>query len=286
MQAISRVMSKKDLPSAVSFMKMHGLGNDFVVIDSRDCAPLTTPNLAKALGDRHFGVGFDQLVELRPSDRADLALDFWNSDGSTAGACGNATRCVADYVMRAQKKTALTLETERGVLSALRRSDGLVSVNMGPPQLEWADLPLAHSVDMLHLPLDGDPVAVGMGNPHCVFFVPDAESVDVTVLGPLIGHDILFPKRANVEFVSLVGPDHLRMRVWERGAGVTLACGSGACAVAVAAHLRGLTGREVLLEADGGQLEIAWRGDGVWLTGGTSYVFVASLSADFVAAHS
>jgi diaminopimelate epimerase len=231
-------------------------------------------------------VGFDQLVELRPSDRADLALDFWNSDGSTAGACGNATRCVADYVMRAQKKTVLTLETERGVLPALRRSDGLVSVNMGPPQLEWADLPLAHSVDMLHLPLDGDPVAVGMGNPHCVFFVPDAESVDLTGLGPLVERDSLFPKRVNVEFVSLVGPDHLRMRVWERGAGVTLACGSGACAVAVAAHLRGLTGREVLLEADGGQLEVAWRGDGVWLTGGTTHVFVASLSADFVAAHS
>ena len=267
-------------------MKMHGLGNDFVVIDSRGGAALTTPNLAKAVGDRHFGVGFDQLAELRPSQRADLALDFWNSDGSTAGACGNATRCVADYVMRTQGKTNLTLETERGLLSAVRRADGLVSINMGPPQLDWADLPLAYQTDMLNLPIDGDPVAVGMGNPHCVFFVPDALGVDLAIQGPMIERHPLFPRRVNVSFVSLIGPNHLRMRVWERGAGITLACGSGACAVAVGANLRRLTGRDVMIEADGGPLEVSWREDGVWLTGATSQVFEASLSADFVAAHS
>ncbi|MEZ7813062.1 MAG: diaminopimelate epimerase [Paracoccaceae bacterium] len=286
MQGISRQMGAKDTPLAISFMKMHGIGNDFVVIDSRHRQPVTTPNLACAVGDRHFGVGFDQLVELRTSDHADFALDFWNSDGSTVGACGNATRCVAEHVLKELGKTTLTIETERGILAATRRADGFVSVNMGQPQFEWRDLPLAQEVDLMHLPLSGDPVAVGMGNPHCVFFVPDAQNVDLAARGPVLEHDPLFPKRVNVEFVSVLAADHLRMRVWERGVGVTLACGSGACAVGVAAHLRGLTGRHVLMDLDGGRLEVDWRDNGVWLTGPTANVFAAVLSAEFVAAHS
>jgi diaminopimelate epimerase len=156
---------------------------------------------------------------------------------------------------------------------------------MGHPQCDWADIPLSHAVDPLHLPLEGDPAGVGMGNPHCVFFVPDAEAVPLTTLGPKFETDPLFPQKTNVEFASVIAPDHLRMRVWERGAGITLACGSGACAVAVAAHLRGLTGRKVRLDVDGGTLEIDWRDDGVWMTGPVAYVFEGVLSPEFLAAN-
>lgn len=267
------------------FIKMHGAGNDFVVIDSRGRGAVVTPGLAKALGDRNRGVGFDQLAEIRSSEDADFALDFWNNDGTMAGACGNATRCVSDLVMQGLGRDSIELVTARGRLSAQRLADGRVSVNMGHPQRDWREVPLAHDTDLMHLPMPGDPVAVGMGNPHCVFFVPDAEAVDLHDLGPRVEHDALFPQRTNVEFASLIGPDHLRMRVWERGAGVTLACGSGACATAVAAHLRGLTGRQVTLDLDGGVLEIDWRADGVWMTGPVARVFDGVLSADYLAAH-
>jgi diaminopimelate epimerase len=179
----------------------------------------------------------------------------------------------------------LTIRTTRGLLIAERLSDGRVNVNMGAPLLEWDEVPLARKMDTLHLPLPGDPVAVGMGNPHAVHFVKDAEAVDLTGLGPQVEHDPLFPARTNVEYVSLAGPDHLRMRVWERGTGVTLACGSGACATAVAAHRRGLTGRHVVIDVDGGRLEADWREDGVWLTGPVAYVFDGVLSPAFVAQH-
>ncbi|OYU20012.1 MAG: diaminopimelate epimerase [Rhodobacteraceae bacterium PARR1] len=278
-------MTEQHAPLGLPFMKMHGLGNDFVVIDSRGREAVTTPALARALGDRNRGVGFDQLAEIRDSDIADFALEFWNSDGSRAGACGNATRCVSDYMMRQLGRDAVTLVTVRGGLSAQRQADGLVSVNMGHPQLDWAEVPLSHAMDTLHLPLAGDPVAVGMGNPHAVFFVPDATAVDVAGLGRVVEHDPLFPQRTNVEFASLTAPDHLRMRVWERGTGITLACGSGACATAVAAHRRGLTGRRVVLDVDGGRLEIDWREDGVWMTGPTAHVFDAVLTPAFLAAH-
>lgn len=277
-------MIDRQPPLGLPFMKMHGLGNDFVVIDSRGrgAAGVTTPALARALGDRNRGVGFDQLAEIRDSDQADFALDFWNSDGSRAGACGNATRCVSAYVMRQSGQDHVQLTTQRGGLQAIRRADGLVSVNMGQPQTAWQDVPLSRDVDTLHLPLPGDPVAVGMGNPHCVFFVPDAEAVDLPNVGPVWEHDPLFPNRTNVEFASVTGPDRLRMRVWERGAGITLACGSGACATAVAAHLRGLTGRHVLLDLDGGTLEIDWRDDGVWMTGPVAHVFDGILTPAFL----
>ncbi len=278
-------MDIKETPSGLGFMKMHGAGNDFVVIDSRGRPAVVTPALARILGDRNRGVGFDQLAEIRDSDSADFALDFWNNDGSRAGACGNATRCVADYMMRQLDTEAVALVTARGGLSALRLSDGRVSVNMGAPQLDWQSVPLSHEVDPLHLPLAGDPVAVGMGNPHCVIFVPDAEAMDLPTLGPSYEHDPLFPQRTNVEFATLIGPDRLRMRVWERGAGITLACGSGACATAVAAHLRGLTGRRVTLDLDGGVLEIDWREDGVWMSGPVAHVFDGWLSSEFLAAH-
>ena len=283
--AYNAPMSDNAPPSGLPFLKMHGLGNDFVVIDARKAAWPVTAGLAQALADRHRGVGFDQLAEIRDSQTADFALDFWNNDGSRAGACGNATRCVSNYMMAQLGKDALTLVTARGGLAARRRADGRVSVNMGQPQLDWAEVPLAQAVNMLHLPLPGDPVAVGMGNPHCVMFVADAEAVDLPRTGPLYEHDPLYPQRTNVEFASVIGANRLRMRVWERGAGITLACGSGACATAVAAHLRGLTGRPVPLDLDGGVLEIDWRDDGVWMTGPVAHVFDGWLSPEFLAAH-
>ena len=267
----------------LAFMKMHGAGNDFVIIDSRGRGAVMTSALSRALGDRNRGVGFDQLAEIREAAGADFALDFWNSDGSRTETCGNATRCAADFVMRRSGLLAVELVTLRGRLSARLLSDGRVSVNMGAPQQDWAEVPVSGPVDLLHLPLPGDPVAVGMGNPHCVFFVDDADMVDVAVLGAKVEHDTLFPRRTNVEFASVLAPDHLRMRVWERGAGITLACGSGACATAVAAHLRGLTGRTVRLTADGDVLEVDWREDGVWLTGPVEHVFNGVLPAAYLA---
>ncbi|MFN6952115.1 MAG: diaminopimelate epimerase [Albidovulum sp.] len=271
-------------PSAgLPFLKMHGAGNDFVVIDSRGRKPVTTAALAAALGDRHRGVGFDQLAEIRQAQTADYALDFWNADGSRAGACGNASRCVADYMMGVLGRDAVTFTTDRGTLAAVRRADGLVSVNMGDPILDWRGIPLASEADLMHLPLRGDPAAVGMGNPHCIFFVADAEAIDIARDGAAVEHHPLFPNATNVEYASLTGPDRLRMRVWERGTGITLACGSGACATAVAAHLRGLTGRRVTLDLDGGSLEIDWRADGVWMAGPTALVFDGVLSPLFLA---
>ena len=278
-------MNQTGAPQGLGFMKMHGAGNDFVVIDSRGRGAVVTAGLARALGDRNRAVGFDQLAEIRSSDTADFALDFWNNDGTEAEACGNATRCVCDYIMRDTGRDSVALVTLRGKLSAVRRADGLVSVNMGAPQLDWDQVPLATKADPLHLPLPGDPVAVGMGNPHCVFFVPDVTAVDLPILGPRFEHDPLYPRRTNVEFASLTAPDTLRMRVWERGAGITLACGSGACATAVAAHLRGLTGRKVTLHLDGGVLEVDWRDDGVWMTGPVVRVFEGWLDQAFLAAH-
>ena len=271
--------------TGLPFMKMHGAGNDFVVIDSRGRGPVMTAGLAKALGDRNRGVGFDQLAEITDSTDADFGLVFWNSDGSQAGACGNATRCVSDFVMQDLGTDRVSLVTARGGLRAERAADGRIWVNMGLPQLTWQSIPLAREVDHLHLPLPGDPVAIGMGNPHCIHFVPDAEAVDLATLGPQIEHDPLFPQRTNVEFATLLSPCRMRMRVWERGTGTTLACGSGACATAVAAHLRGMIGPRVALEVDGGVLEVDWRDDGVWLTGPVARVFDGMLTPDYIAAN-
>lgn len=277
-------MQTRAIPSdGLAFLKMHGAGNDFVILDSRGMAPVCTPALARAVGDRHRGVGFDQLAEIRDSDDTDIALDFWNSDGSRAGACGNATRCVAALWMAETGRDAVTIRTERGVLRGEMRGEA-VWVNLGAPVLDWAAVPVARDVDLLHLPLDGDPVAVGMGNPHAVFFVDDIAAVDVAARGAAVEHDPLFPQATNVEFVEVRSRDEVRMRVWERGTGITLACGSGACAVAVAGAQRGLTDRHIRMEVDGGWLELDWRDDGVWMTGPVARVFDARLSAELLGA--
>jgi diaminopimelate epimerase len=263
------------------FMKMHGLGNDFVVLDARTEAIDVTPAMAQAIGHRQFGVGFDQLAVITQGG-GDAHLTFYNSDGSLSAACGNATRCIARFLMDETGRDSLHLTTARGDLAAKDAGNGLTSVNMGHPQLAWDEVPLAREMDTLHLPIDGDPTATGMGNPHCTFFVADAEAVDLSDLGPRAEHDPLYPERTNVQVAQIVGPDHIRMRVWERGVGVTLASGSSSCATAVAAARRGLTGRAVRIDLDGGTLHIDWREDGVWMTGPTMHVFSGVFTPAFL----
>lgn len=258
--------------TTLPFMKMHGLGNDFVVLDARATPLRLSDTLVRRLADRHRGVGFDQLAVIGTGE-GDAHLTFYNSDGSGSAACGNATRCIAAHLMDQTGRDTLTLTTDRGALPARREADGQVSVNMGQPQTDWAEVPLAEAMDTLRLPIEGAPVATGMGNPHCTFFVDDAMAVPLDQFGPRHEHHPLFPQRTNVQVASVVGPDHLRMRVWERGVGVTLASGSSSCAAAVAAVRRGLTGRRVRVTLDGGDLAIDWRDDGVWMTGATMHVF-------------
>ena len=268
--------------NGLPFMKMHGLGNDFVVLDGRARTMAVTPALAVALADRHRGVGFDQLALIESRGAGDAHLTFYNADGSTSAACGNATRCIARFLMDETGRDALVLTTDRGTLAARDAGGGLTAVNMGPPQLRWDEIPLAREMDTLELPIDGAPTATGMGNPHCTFFVEDAEAVDLATFGPVHEHHPLYPQRTNVQVASLIGPDLLRMRVWERGVGVTLASGSSSCATAVAAARRGLTGRSVTITLDGGDLRVEWRDDGVWMTGATAHVFDGVLTEDWL----
>lgn len=278
-------MRKENRQNSLTFMKMHGLGNDFVVIDSRgdprDVPDIVSPDLARAIGNRHTGVGFDQLAVITDGT-GDAHLTFYNADGSLAGACGNATRCIARHIMDQTGQANLHLTTARGDLYARDAGNAMTSVNMGQPQLLWNEVPLAREMDTLELPIDGAPSATGMGNPHCTFFVDDVMAVDLPAFGAAHEHHPLFPERTNVQIASLIGPDHIRMRVWERGVGVTLASGSSSCATTVAAARRGLTGRLVRIDLDGGTLHIDWREDGVWMTGPTTHVFSASLTAEFL----
>ena len=275
-------MTQQTYPNGLPFLKMHGLGNDFVIIDARNTESPVSQSMARAIGERHFGVGYDQLVVLTKSDGAEVDMVFWNSDGSVSDACGNASRCIARLVMGETGLDAITLRTGNGLLAARKADDGTISVNMGQPQLTWDTVPLARDVDLINLPIDGAPGAVGMGNPHCVFVVDDADAVDLVARGSAIETHPLFPQRTNVEFVQIIDRKTIRQRTFERGAGVTLACGSGACAVAVVAHRKGLTDRTVSIQLDGGTLQIDWRDDGVWMTGPTTLVFEGVLSPEFL----
>ncbi|QUJ78054.1 diaminopimelate epimerase [Sulfitobacter albidus] len=263
-------------------MKMHGLGNDFVVVDARAQDVPLSQGLVRAIAHRQMGIGFDQLAVISRG-AGDAHLTFFNADGSTSAACGNATRCIARHLMTESGRDALHLTTDRGDLFARDAGGELTSVNMGAPQTDWHEIPLAQEMDSLHLPIDGDPVGTGMGNPHCTFFVADAEAVDLAAFGAVHEHHPLFPERTNVQVAQVIGTDHIRMRVWERGVGVTLASGSSSCATAVAAARRGLTGHAVRIDLDGGTIHIDWREDGVWMTGPTMHVASGCFTAEFLA---
>jgi len=266
----------------IPFRKMHGLGNDFVVIDVRRHPLALTDAQARRIADRREGVGCDQIVTIEAA-RTPFAAAFMgirNADGGVVEACGNATRCVARLLMTERGEEALTLDTLAGPVSATRAPGGAVRVNMGPARCVWDAIPLVEPRDTLSLDLGvapfSDVVAVSVGNPHVVAFVEDAEAVDLSAIGPRIEHHPLFPNRVNVEVVSERGDGALRMRVWERGAGITRACGTGACAAMVAAVRKGLiVARPTPVHLDGGVLEIAWGGGEapVWMTGPVASVF-------------
>ena len=270
------------------FRKMHGLGNDFVVIDGRRSAVALTPEQLRRIGDRHRGVGFDQLVVVEAAEGADARLRFFNSDGSGAGACGNASRCVARLLLEeAPGASELRLATEGGVLKARRAGAGLYTVEMAVPRWRWDEVPLARACDTALVPLEvdglGRPTALSLGNPHAVFFVPGLDAVDVARLGAELERHPMFPERANVGFAQVLSPERIRLRVFERGAGLTQACGSGACAAMVAARRRGLVGDAAVLILDGGELLIAWPGEGpVAMTGPAAHVFEGELSAELL----
>lgn len=258
---------------------MHALGNDFVILESRKGEIQNASELAISLADRHRGVGADQVIVLESSENADVFMRIFNSDGSEAGACGNATRCVADLVMKEKQTSETAIETISGTLLAKRVGDGYIMVDMGPPRLRWDEIPLAREMETLCLPIGGlgvsGAVAVSMGNPHAVFFVETVDAVPLEQLGPRFERDALFPKRANIEFAEVVSRQILKVRVWERGVGMTFACGSAACAVAVAAIRRGLSERRVTVQMDGGELQIEWKEEdgAVYMTGPCTYVF-------------
>ena len=270
-------------PESLRFRKMHGLGNDFVIIDARGRTDPVTPALARALGDRHRGVGFDQLAVIHDDDAADARLSFWNADGSVSGTCGNATRCIARLLMDETGGAELRLRTAFDTLIAQDAGGGLTRVFMGAPALDWTEVPLAEPADTVALPLPGAPGALSMGNPHCVFVIGDAEAADIAAQGAAFETHPMFPERTNVEMVQVLAPDRLRLRIWERGVGITLASGSCACAALVACHRKGLSGRAAEIVVDGGTLHGEWREEGVWLTGPTAHVFDGVLTAEMLA---
>ncbi|MBQ1543357.1 diaminopimelate epimerase [Caulobacter sp. CCUG 60055] len=272
------------------FLKMNGLGNDFVVVEARTAPFRPEAAEARAIADRDAGIGCDQIVSIEPSpgQGGDAFMRIWNADGGEVEACGNATRCVGWLLMEASGRDRAVIDTVVGPLVASRAGERRVAVDMGAPRLDWRDIPLAEEMDTRGIELQVGPIddpvlhtpgCVSMGNPHVVFFVPDAEAAPVTEVGPMIEHHHLFPERANVGFAQIKSPDRIRLRVWERGAGLTKACGTGACAALVAAHRRGLAGRKATVEMDGGELVIEWReADGhVLMTGDVAVEFTGTL---------
>jgi diaminopimelate epimerase len=259
------------------FDKMHGLGNDFVIVDAREEPFEVTAELARAIADRRTGIGCDQLILLEPSDRADLGMRIWNSDGGEVESCGNAARCVV------QLTGARTIDTPGGLLAGEKLGNE-VEVAIGEPRFGWDEIPLAYPMDTTALPMAWDglehPAAVNVGNPHLVFFVANPLDIDLHELGPKIEHDPAFPQRINVNVAEVAGND-LFLKTWERGAGLTAACGTGACASAVAAIRSKRSSSPVEVTMPGGSLIIAWEGGGpVRMRGGATHVFEGELDPD------
>jgi diaminopimelate epimerase len=275
----------------IPFLKMHGLGNDFVVLDFRCAAVPVSATGASALADRRTGIGCDQLIVLEPPrhSAAQVLMRIRNSDGSEAEACGNATRCIADLLYHETGDPRVRIETAACLLEAEVLPDGLIAVDMGPARTGWREIPLAQTADTERAPLSigplSEPACTNIGNPHATFFVDNVEAVDLAALGPVLEHDPLFPERANIGVAAVRDRSHIRLRVWERGAGITPACGSGACAALVAANRRGLTDRRAAVELDGGILDIAWREDGhVMMTGPATLSFAGVFDSDLLMA--
>ncbi len=275
--------------SGLPFLKMHGLGNDFVILDGR-ARPLDLPlERRRAIAHRQLGIGCDQLIVLEPPSEkpADVFMRIYNPDGSEAGACGNATRCVASLVMDERKANHVIVQTISGLLDSQKVGAGgnglpVIAVDMGLARLDWREIPVARACDTNHMPVGigplQDPVGTNMGNPHATFFVDDLAAIPLAELGPKLEHDSFFPERANIGVAQMVGENRLKLRVWERGTGLTLACGSGACAAGVAAARRGLSGRKVEVEVEHGTLGIEWlRDNHVRMTGGVSLAFKGEL---------
>jgi diaminopimelate epimerase len=275
----------------VPFLKMHGLGNDFVVLDFRHGAIPLGAGAARRLADRRTGIGCDQVILLEPPRHpaAHVLMRIRNADGSEAEACGNATRCIADLLYRETREPRMRIETAAGLLEAEALSDGFFAVDMGPARTAWHEIPLAHAADTDRVDLTSDPlteaVCTSIGNPHATFFVDDVDAVDLEALGPALEHHPLFPQRANIGIAEIADRRRIRVRVWERGAGITRACGTGACAALVAANRRGLTERRADVELDGGTLDIAWREDGhVIMTGPATLSFEGAFDRDLLTA--
>ncbi|HZV85649.1 MAG TPA: diaminopimelate epimerase [Brevundimonas sp.] len=259
-------------PDTVAFVKMNGAGNDFVVVNALETPFAPTAERARAIADRAAGEGCDQLIALEPSDTADAFMRVWNADGGQVETCGNALRCVGWLLLQSSGKDQVVIDTLAGpvTVAAVPETEGgrHVRVDMGAPRLEWEQIPLDEAMDTRGIELQvgsiDDPVlhtpgAVSMGNPHVVFFMGHAPNdAFVRGTGSLIEHHPRFPEGVNVGFAHVVAPDRIRLRVWERGAGLTRACGTGACAALVAAARRGLAGRRAVVEVDGGELLIEW----------------------------
>jgi diaminopimelate epimerase len=267
--------------SEIAFIKMHAHGDDFALVDGRKDKHIVNARIVRQLGDRHTGIGFNQLGLIEECDDADARLTFFNPDGSTLGACGSATRGAAELIMRERRSESVKLRTERGVLLCRRQSGDLITVDMGAPLLDWREVPLAIECDTLHLPISGDPTACSMGNPHCTFFVDDLAAIDPSVVGPPIEQNALFPEKTNVHFVQVLDRNTIRLRIWERGGGVPLGSGSCSCGAAVAAIRRNLTEKTVRVICDGGSVHIEWLGHGgVQLTGSVSWIYQGSAFVD------
>jgi len=249
------------------FVRMNGAGNDFVVVNALETPFAPTAGQARAVADRETGQGCDQLIAIEPSDRADAFMRVWNADGGQVETCGNALRCVGWLLMQSTGKGSVVIDTLSGPTTATRAGDRSIRVDMGAPGLDWTEVPLAEEMDTrgielqlgpIDAPLLHTPGAVSMGNPHVVFFTDRLDDAFVRGSGSLVEHHPLFPQGVNVGFAHVLAPDRIRLRVWERGAGLTRACGTGACAALVAAARRGLTGRHAVIETDGGELQIEW----------------------------
>jgi diaminopimelate epimerase len=273
------------------FRKMNGLGNDFVVFDARSAPVAMTEARARAIADRRSGIGCDQLIVMEPSKRADVTMRIWNNEGAEVESCGNASRCIADLIFTEKRTTRATIDTKGGFLVAEKAGDALVTIDNGAPRFDWKDIPLSEKFhDTRHIelqvgpveaPLIHSPSVVNVGNPHCIFWVKDLDVVDLSKVGPMLEHHPLFPERANITLARVDAKDHVTIRVWERGAGLTRACGTAACAVMAAGARIRIIGRKATVSLPGGDLFMECReSDGhILMTGPVSYDFEGDLPA-------